>query len=126
LTHERTSHDAEPGEELTVDERGNVLRRLVPVHGALWEWAAALAKPFELEGRGLRDFLDWICDENGWHLRFTDAAVEAKAATTILHGSIQGLTPEEALAAVLPTAGVKYRLEGGVLTVRLTPGESQD
>ena len=54
----------------------------------------------------MRDFLDWIAGENGWQLRFADSAVEQKSQTTILHGSIKGLTPEEALAAVLPTSGV--------------------
>ena len=79
-----------------------------------------------LEGRSLRDFLLWIAGENGWQLRYADAAVEEKASTTILHGSIQGLTPEEALSAVLPTSGVAHRLENGVLLIRLAVGDTKD
>ena len=64
-------------------------------------------------------FCDWITRENGWQLRFADSAVEEKSRTTILHGSIKGLTPGEALAAVLPTSGVEHQLEKGVLLIRL-------
>ena len=118
LTQGRQSHDAKPGDELMLDDAGVVRRRTVPVFGAEWAWVAALARPFELEGRSLREFLDWICEENGWQLRFADAASERRAATTILHGTIQGLTPEEALAAVLPTSGAEHQLEKGVLSIR--------
>jgi ferric-dicitrate binding protein FerR (iron transport regulator) len=120
LTRAGASHDATAGEELTLDEAGRLERRMVPVHGAEWAWAAALATPFELEGRSLGEFLDWICGENGWRLRFASAAVEQRAANATLHGSIQGLTPEEALAAVLPTTGVEYELANGVLTIRVS------
>ena len=120
LTHGEASHEARPGDELTLDRSGGLARRAVPAHGADWAWAAALAKPFELEGRLLREFLDWIATENAWQLRFDDAAVERKAATARLHGSIRGLSPEEALAVVLPTVGVEYRLADGTLTIRLT------
>jgi ferric-dicitrate binding protein FerR (iron transport regulator) len=67
LTQGRQSHDAKPGDELTLDENGRVVRRVVPVYGADWAWAAALARSFELEGRSLREFLDWVCEENGGH-----------------------------------------------------------
>jgi ferric-dicitrate binding protein FerR (iron transport regulator) len=119
LTRGQQSHDAKPGEELTLDEGGSVGRRTVPAFGADWAWVAALARPFELEGRLLREFLDWICEENGWQLRFADGASERRAATTILHGSIEGLTPEEALAAVMPTTGVENQLKDGILSIRL-------
>jgi hypothetical protein len=122
---ERT-HDAKPGDELTLDEKGGVVRRTVPAYGADWDWAVALARPFELEGQPLTRFLNWICEENGWRLRFADPAVERAAAATILHGSIEGLTPAEALTAVLPTSGVEHRVENGVLTVRLSADETKN
>ena len=126
VNHSRQSHDASPGEELTLDGDGNMVRRPVPVFGAEWAWTFPLARPFDLEGRSLRDFLDWITGENGWQLRFADSAIEQNARTTILHGSILGLTPAEALAAVLPTSGVEHRLESGVLLVQLIAGGAKD
>ena len=122
VNHRRQSHEASRGEELTLDGDGSVLRRPVPVFGAGWAWTFPLARPFELEGRSLRDFLDWIAGENGWQLRFADSTVERKSRTTILHGSILGLTPAEALAAVLPTSGVEHSLENGVLLVQIAGG----
>ena len=47
---------------------------------------------------------------------------EEKARATMLHGSIQGLTAEEALAAVIPASGVEHELNGKVLLIRLGPG----
>ena len=120
LTRGAASHEARPGDVLTLDRSGGLARRAVPAYGADWAWAAALAKPFELEGRLLREFLDWIATENAWQLRFDDAAVERKAAIARLSGSIRGLSSEEALAVVLPTVGVEYRLADGTLTIRLT------
>jgi ferric-dicitrate binding protein FerR (iron transport regulator) len=123
LKHGRQSHDAKAGEEVTLDRQGSVIRRTVPVYGPAWAWTATLAKPFELEGRLLREFLDWICEENGWRLRFASTASERVAATATLHGSIQGFTPEEALAAVLPTTGVEHQLENGVLVIGLSSSD---
>ena len=123
LSQDRQSHDAKPGEELTLDGNGSVVRRPVPVFGAEWAWAFALARPFDLEGRTLRDFLNWITGENGWQLRFADSDVEQKSLTTILHGSILGLTPNEALSAVLSTSGVEHSLENGVLLIQPSAAE---
>ena len=126
LSQDRQSHDAKPGEELTLNANGSVVRRSVPVFGAEWAWAFALARPFDLEGRSLRDFLDWITSENGWRLRFADSAVEQKSLTTILHGSILGLTANEALSAVLSTSGVEHSLEDGVLLIQPSATGAKD
>lgn len=126
LSQDRQSHDANPGEELTLDGNGSVVRRSVPVFGPEWAWAFALARPFDLEGKSLRDFLNWIAGENGWQLRFADSAVEQKSLSTILHGSILGLTPIEALAAVLPTSGVEHSLKNGVLLIQTSAAGAKD
>lgn len=126
LSQSRQSHEAKPGDELTLDGNGSVVRRAVPVYGADWAWAVALARPFDIEGQSLRSFLDWITGENGWQLQFANTDIEQKSLTTTLHGSIQGLTPDEALAAVLPTVGVEHRLEDGVLLIRLSTGGTKD
>ncbi len=119
LMQSREPHEASPGEELTLDGSGAVVRRVVPVFGEEWAWVRAVGRPFDLEGRTLLAFLTWISEENGWRLRFEDVAVERRAGATVLHGSIEGLTPEEALAAVLPSTGMEHVLEAGVLVVRV-------
>ena len=121
LVQSRESHEAGAGDELTLEGSGRVARRRLPTFGPEWAWITALPEPFALEGRSLFDFLDWIAAGNGWHLRFADAGAEQKARTTTLHGSIEGLTPEEALDAVLPASGVVHDLQTGVLRISL-PG----
>ena len=122
VRRDQHQHDGRPGDEIELAATGAVTRRTVSVEGAEWMWTTGSAPPFELEGRSLREFLDWLADENGWQLRFADAAVEEKVRTITLHGSIQGLTSEQALAAVLPTSGVEHQLDGTVLSVRLGVG----
>jgi hypothetical protein len=39
----------------------------------------------------------------------------------VLHGSIEGLTPREALAAVLPTCGLTFFQERGRIIVTAQP-----
>ena len=105
------------GEELTVDTDGHVTKTAVPVHGPEWDWVVASAPAFELEGRTLRQLLDWAVRETGWSLRYADDAIAAKAASTVLHGAALEVPPDQAPALVLPTCGLRSRLEDGVLVV---------
>lgn len=123
LLHRGQSHDATRGEELTLHDNGNMVRRTVAVYGPDWAWAVALAGAFELEGRSLSAFLTWVCEENGWELSFADAVAQREADTAILHGSIEGLTPEEALPAVLLTTGMEHELNDGILIVQRNSNE---
>lgn len=94
------------GEELTLDDAG-VRRTSVPVEGSAWEWAVGLSPAFEVEGRTLGTFLTHLGTEMHWRFRFSPRSLEAKAATIVLHGSLAGLEPEEALEAALATSGLR-------------------
>ena len=59
-----------------------------------------------IEGATLESFLNWASGELGLTWRFADRAAERYGRTVVLHGSIEGLTPKEALEAVLPTCGM--------------------
>lgn len=125
LTQGDQSHNAARGEEVTLSQNGALVRRTVPLFGPEWAWTLAAVESFALEGRTLREFLAWITEENGWRLAYADATVRDKAAKTVLHGSIDGLSPEDALMAVLPASGVGHRLEDGVLRIALAAGETK-
>lgn len=118
------SHDVNLRGELTVGADGGIARRTIETSDAEWAWAMTLAKPFALEGRSLRDFLDWVAEETGWQVRFARASDEQQAAKTELHGSIAGLTPEQAVEAVLPVSGVDHVLEDGTLTIQRIASDS--
>lgn len=111
-------HDAEAGIELTVDADGALSRRSVAIFGPDWEWILAVAPGFELEGTTLDSFLAWINRETGWSPRFLDPEAAEGAASVVLHGSIEGMRPTQALEAVLPTCGLVHRLDGGILVIQ--------
>jgi hypothetical protein len=66
-------------------------------------------------------FLDWVSREQGWRWQFEQPAMRGRVEQIVLHGTIDGLTPEEALAAVLPTCGLSFRQDGARLIVGLLP-----
>jgi len=50
---------------------------------------------------------------------FTDAAAARHGRAVVLHGSIDGLTPREALDAVLPATGMTHDIQNGKIRVSL-------
>jgi len=57
-------------------------------------------------------FLQWVSREHGWLWEYDDVSLRHRVERIVLHGSIDGLAPEEALAAVLPTCGLAFRMGG--------------
>lgn len=94
------------GEALRVDAAGNVGRRAL-VGDAAWAWVGKLPAPVAIEGRSLDEFLRWYSAETGRPVSFADERSRMRAASAILHGSVDGLPPDEALAIV--TASVDLR-----------------
>jgi hypothetical protein len=111
------SWQAAAGAELMLAADGRLSRATVPVHGDAWSWVQEIAPSFELEGSTLGEFLGWVGRETGWRVAWADPARAAAGAGTTLHGSIDGLPPEQALAAVLPTCGLADRRDGETVVV---------
>ena len=117
LGREGRAWAAPAGVELSMGENGELSRGLVPIFGPHWDWILEIAPAFELEASRLESFLDWVGRETGWELQFADSGLQVSTADTILHGSIAGLRPDQALEAVLPTCGLVFREEGGTVTI---------
>jgi len=86
---------------------------------------ARAAPRFELEGKSLGSFLDWIENEGGWTVAFASAALERSARSTVLHGSVEDMSTTEALEAILPTCGLVPRVDlrtGRVTVAAEDPG----
>jgi len=81
------------------------------------DWTASLAPAFEIEGRALEPFLEHLCRERGWTLQYADAALAREASGIILHGSVDGLQPADALAVVFAASGLTHRFQRGELVV---------
>ena len=92
-------------------------RHAIAVSGPEWSWVSELAQPFRLEGATAPAFLAWVSREQGWRWEYDTPSLRTRVERIVLHGSIEGLTPEEALAAVLPTCGLTSRREGERLIV---------
>lgn len=113
---------AAAGEALLVRKDRPVERRRIALSGAEWAWIGTMAAPFTLEGSTLAAFLQWVSREEGLRWEYADAAARRVADRAVLHGSIDGLTPAEALLAVLPAAGLASTRNGDRLIIRAAGG----
>jgi ferric-dicitrate binding protein FerR (iron transport regulator) len=105
------------GEQLTITDDGRIERASVPAYGAAWNWTLEVAPTIDIEDLPLTQFLEWAARETGRALAYASPAAEAEAAGIVVHGSIAGLTPAEALDAVLATTRVQVDVSGGALVV---------
>jgi ferric-dicitrate binding protein FerR (iron transport regulator) len=110
------SVNARAGTELTVSA-GAAVRRAMPANAPDWAWAANLAPVFEIEGRTVSAFLEHTAREQGWTLHYADARLTRDSSAIILHGSVAGLPPQDALAVALSASGLAHRLDGEDLHV---------
>lgn len=109
-------HEVGAGTELEADGRGAATREIAS-YGPEWDWMAGVAPMPDFAGQSVRAFLDRIAREGGWSLHFANEEAARHAAETVLEGSVSGMTPEQALDAVLPTCGMIHRIEEGRLIV---------
>jgi hypothetical protein len=107
--------EAEAGSELLIHADGSSESADVSVYGPGWDWVQRTAPPFEIENASLADFLRWVSRETGlrWRLAEPDDHPEQGPEQVTLHGSIEGLTAEEALSVVLPGCGYRHRIVEG-------------
>lgn len=100
---------------------GGLTQRAIDTSSRDWLWAAALAPDYQLEGASLIDFLKWVSRESGHKLEFADTRAQAVADRTILHGSVQGQAPMDALSNVLATTSLSYEISGDKLRIHSSP-----
>lgn len=104
------------GTEILV--RGDeVTTREVAVSGSEWAWIARSRPRFDLAGKTLAEFLAWFTRETGYGVAFEGDSA-ARASQITLQGSIDGMSPEEALEAVVPATGFDARVVDGRVVVR--------
>ena len=106
-----------PGQQLTISNNGRVERGRVPAYGTAWDWTMEVSPSIDIDGMPLSRFLAWAARETGRQIAYASPEVEREAARIVVHGSIAGLTPPEALHAVLETTSVQAQASGGSLVV---------
>lgn len=103
------------GDAVRVTAANEILRETLPPYSEAWQWVSEYAPEVSIDGRPLSAFIDWYARETGLTLRFVAPATRADADRTILRGTVSGLSPQQALAAVLATTDLDADLT--------TPGE---
>jgi len=114
------SLQAAAGQAVTVDRGGRLARAAAPSDSG-WAWTETVAPAFPIEGRSLADFLTWAARERGAQVRFLDPGLAERARAAVLHGSVEGMTLDQAVASVAVTSGLVHRWRAGELVVRETP-----
>jgi ferric-dicitrate binding protein FerR (iron transport regulator) len=108
------------GEGADVLRNGAVQRFAVAPYGASWAWVNTLEPEFPIDGRPLSDFLAWYARETGLRLVLLGGRTANAIRHTTLSGSIAGMTPEQALVAVMATTGFEYDMSvPGELRIRV-------
>lgn len=104
--------------------RGPIWASITP-YDTRWNWAAQVAPVFEIEGRSVTAFLDWICRERGWNWSPGSAPLRAELDGILLHGSISGLAADQALALVAAIAEIEIELDAMTGTIAVNPAAAQ-
>jgi ferric-dicitrate binding protein FerR (iron transport regulator) len=115
------AQSAHVGEELLVSASGKVARGSISPSDPEWQWAAKAAPSFEIDGRPVHEFLIWVGREVGREIVFATPESKAEAERAVLSGSVDGLAPADALAAVLPTTSLRSEQRDGKIEISLQP-----
>jgi ferric-dicitrate binding protein FerR (iron transport regulator) len=107
------------GEMLTL-KGGLTTRNALAANADAWGWASAIAPPFEIEGRSVDEFLAWAGRETGRQVVYSSAEAAQRARAIVLKGSTQGLTPDDAVSAVLATTPLHPAIDDGHIRVEAT------
>jgi ferric-dicitrate binding protein FerR (iron transport regulator) len=119
IPEQGTAQSAHVGEELLVSASGGIERGSISPSDPEWRWAARAAPSFEIDGRPVHEFLIWVGREVGRQVVFLTPESKVEAERAVLSGSVDGLAPAEALAAVLPTTSLRSEQRDGKIEISL-------
>lgn len=94
------------GERLTVTDSRASRDRVSP-SAADWSWLSAVTPPYSIEGRNVEEFLVWAARETGRTIVYVTPEAGSQARAITLSGTVEGLSPDEAVMAVLSTTSLR-------------------
>lgn len=112
------SYAARMGERLTLVRGEGASVTELDSHDDYWSWVIELTPTFDMTNKSLLDFLKWAARETGRDLQFGSDESRMFAMRTDVHGSVDGLTPDEALEAILATTSVRYQIEKDRIVIK--------
>jgi ferric-dicitrate binding protein FerR (iron transport regulator) len=114
------------GSEIRISRDGEVSHRAITPSDGAWDWVSSITPDFEVENRPLQDFLAWVARESGRELVLADEATREQVATIRMHGSVDGLSPLQALSAVMAATSLRYELQDDKIRVSFGGAPSAD
>lgn len=111
------THNTMHGEQVTVRPGKSAQRENILTYGVEWDWVTSLAPSYDIKDSSLLEFLKWVSRETGMELKIESEEVRIEARRARLYGSIDGLSPLEALEAVLPTTQFDYSIDGNNIII---------
>ena len=75
-----------------------------------WSWIQEIAEDFDIQGKNLIEYLNWVGEETGYPIQWSNSRDQNTAFDIELSGSIRGLSPLESLEVVMPTTRFGYSL----------------
>jgi ferric-dicitrate binding protein FerR (iron transport regulator) len=104
------------GEVLKISD-GGVSRSPLAPSASQWNWVGEVTPPFSIEGRSVDAFLAWAGRESGRRVVYASPDVERQANIVTLSGTVEGLAPNEAVAAVLSTTSLRPVVTDGEIRI---------
>jgi len=105
---------------LAVRGTGQVTRGALAPDASAWDWVHGITPPFSIEGRTVDEFLTWAGRETGRTVEYASPEAARQARSVMLNGTVEGLPPERALAAVLATTSLEPTLAGDRIRIDST------
>jgi ferric-dicitrate binding protein FerR (iron transport regulator) len=105
------------GNEVYISRDGEASHRTIAMSDKAWDWTSVTTPHFEVDDRPLQEFLAWVARESGRELVLADEATRKQVATIRMHGSVNGLTPMQALSAVMAATSLRFELPEGKIRV---------
>ena len=97
-------------DELSISGAGQIRAGFLTPFSNEWAWTQDLATSFNIDGRTLREFLDWFAKQSGYVITYASENVHNAANTALLHGSIQGMSAQSALEVLIVSTNLQFEL----------------
>ena len=91
-----------------------------------WNWILKASSRFKIEGASIAEFLVWVSHEMHYEIQYDNRGTQLLASSTILHGPIEVLNPDQDVELILATAELQVdRSTDGVLAISRNPTQGQ-
>lgn len=95
------------GEKISIGNDDQVTESQLDSRDASWRWTESVRPEFNIEGRHLNEYLEWAARETGRELRYVNDSAKQSAKSSVLSGTIAGLSAADSVDLVLSTTDLR-------------------